>query len=122
MLDLYELEQFSAFGECGTLSGAAESLHISQPTLTRNMRHIEDAFGIPLFNRTRNHLELNEPGKLAVEYARKLLTEAEQAVEHVKAFDQRQRTIIVRSCAPAQLGGRGVRHRGAAVPESHRKR
>ena len=69
MLDLYELEQFSAFGECGTLSGAAERLHISQPTLTRNMRHIEDAFGVPLFNRTRNHIELNEPGKLAVEYA-----------------------------------------------------
>lgn len=122
MLDLYELEQFSAFGECGTLSGAAERLHISQPTLTRNMRHIEDAFGVPLFNRTRNHIELNEPGKLAVEYARKLLTEAEQAMEHVKSFDQRQWTIVVRSCAPAPLGGRGVRHRGAAVPESHRKR
>ena len=103
MLDLYELEQFAAFGECGTLSGAAERLHISQPTLTRNMRHIEDAFGVPLFNRTRNHIELNETGKLAVEYARKLLTEVEQAVEHVKAFDQRQRTIIVRSCAPAPL-------------------
>ncbi len=103
MLDLYELEQLAAFGEYGTLSLAAERLHISQPTITRNMRHLEDEFGAPLFNRTKNRIELNATGKLAVEYARKLLLEAEQAVKQVRAFDQRQRTIIVRSCAPAPL-------------------
>lgn len=103
MLDLYELEQLAAFGEYGTLSLAAERLHISQPTITRNMRHLEDEFGAPLFNRTKNRIELNNTGKLAVEYARKLLLEAEQAVKQVRAFDQRQRTIIVRSCAPAPL-------------------
>ena len=102
MLDLYELEQLAAFGEYGTLSLAAERLHISQPTITRNMRHLEDEFGAPLFNRTKNRIELNATGKLAVEYARKLLLEAEQAVKQVRAFDQRQRTIIVRSCAPAR--------------------
>lgn len=103
MLDLYELEQFAAFGEYGTLSRAAEALHISQPTITRNMRHVEDAFGVPLFNRTKNHIELNETGKEAVECARKLLQEAERAVQQVRQFDQRQRTIYVRSCAPAPL-------------------
>lgn len=103
MLDLYELEQLAAFGECGTLSRAAELLHISQPTITRNMKHLEDEFGVPLFSRTKNRIELNETGKLAVEYARKLLLESEQAVKQVRAFDQRQRTIIVRSCAPAPL-------------------
>lgn len=38
-----------------------------------------------------------------MEYARKLLAEAEQAVAQVRAFDQRQRTILVKSCAPAPL-------------------
>lgn len=103
MLDLYELEQFTAFAEFGTLSRAAEQLLISQPTLTRNMRHVEDAFGVPLFSRTKNHIELNENGKLAAEYARKLLAEAEQAVVRVREFDKRQRTIVVRSCAPAPM-------------------
>ena len=34
MLNLSELEQFVTFAEQGTLSGAAQTLHISQPTLT----------------------------------------------------------------------------------------
>lgn len=103
MLDLYELEQFAAFGEYGTLSRAAEELHISQPTLTRSMRHVEDAFGARLFDRAKNRIELNATGKLAVECARRLLAESERAVSQVRAFDQRQRTIIVSSCAPAPL-------------------
>jgi len=103
MLDLYELEQFAAFGEYGTLSRAAEEMHISQPTLTRSMRHVEDAFGAQLFDRTKNRIELNATGKLAVECARRLLAESERAVSQVRAFDQRQRTIVVRSCAPAPL-------------------
>lgn len=37
MLDLSELEQFVVFADCGTLSKAAEQLHISQPTITRTM-------------------------------------------------------------------------------------
>ena len=37
MLDLLELEQLAAFAEYGTLSKAAQELHISQPTLTRTM-------------------------------------------------------------------------------------
>ncbi len=103
MLDLYELSHLAAFGEYGTLSEAAEHLHISQPTLTRSMHHIEDEFGVPLFNRTKNRIELNENGLLAVEYARRLLSEAERTVEQVRAADRRRRTITVRSCAPAPL-------------------
>lgn len=103
MLNLYELEQLAAFGEHGTLSKAAEILHISQPTITRNMQHLEDEFGVALFNRSKNRIELNETGKLAVEYASRILHESDQAIKQVRAFDQRQKTIIVRSCAPAPL-------------------
>ena len=52
MLDLSELEQLTAFEDCGTLSKAAEKLHISQPTITRTMQHLEETFGVPLFSRT----------------------------------------------------------------------
>lgn len=66
MLNLIELEQFVAFAELGTLSAAAEELHISQPTLTRSMRHVEEAFGVTLFDRGKNRIALNETGKAAV--------------------------------------------------------
>ncbi len=49
MLNLCELEQLCAFARYGTLSKAAEELHISQPTLTRSMQHLEEEFGVALF-------------------------------------------------------------------------
>lgn len=40
MIELYELRQLAAFAEAGTLSEAAEVLHLSQPALSRNMKKI----------------------------------------------------------------------------------
>lgn len=103
MLDLLELEQLAAFAEYGTLSKAAEKLNISQPTITRTMQHLEDEFGVPLFERSKNHIALNETGRRAVGHAGQLLKDAEKAVEDVRAFDRSLHTITVSSCAPAPL-------------------
>ena len=103
MIDLYELRQLAAFADLGTLSRVAEEFHISTPSVTRSMQHLEDAFGVPLFTRGKNKIELNDTGYVAVECARKLLREAEQTVQQVRDFDQRRRTVVVRSCAPAPL-------------------
>ena len=103
MLDLYELEQFVAFAELGTLSRVAEKFHISTPSITHSMQHLEESFGVPLFSRTKNRIELNDTGRFAAEYARKLLTDASQTIDQVRAFDARQKTIVIRSCAPAPL-------------------
>lgn len=103
MLDLYELKQLVAFADLGTLSRVADAFHLSTPSITRSMQHLEQSFGVSLFTRHKNKIEWNETGRLAVEYARKLLQDAEQAVAQVRAFDQRQRTIVVMSCAPAPL-------------------
>lgn len=103
MLDFDDLEQLTAFARCGTLSAAAEELHISQPTITRTMQRLEDDFGAPLFIRSKNSIELNVTGKMAVEYARKLIFEAENAVRSVQEFDKSLRSVNVASCAPAPL-------------------
>lgn len=103
MLDLNELQQLVAFADLGTLSKVAEESHISTPSITRSMKNIEDSFGVPLFTRTKNRIALNETGQCAVEAARKLLAEAEQTVRQVQEFDQRRRTLVVKSCAPAPL-------------------
>lgn len=67
------------------------------------MKHIEDCFGVPLFNRGKNKIELNETGKVAVEYARKLLFEVDNTIQVVQAFDKNLRNISIESCAPAPL-------------------
>ena len=67
------------------------------------MQHLETYFGVPLFRRGTNRIELNDTGRRAVSHAQKLLGAAEDAVRQVRAYDQRQRTIVVKSCAPAPL-------------------
>lgn len=103
MVDLYELKQLQAFADLGTLSKVAEAFHVSTPSVTRTMQHLEEYYGVPLFTRGKNRIELNETGRFAVESARKLLRGADQAVQQVRDFDARQKTIVVRSCAPAPL-------------------
>lgn len=103
MLNLLELEQLITFADLGTLSKAAEKLYISQPTITRTMKNIEASFGVPLFIRNKNKIELNETGVQAVEYARSLLISAENAVQQVQSYHAKLHTISVQSCAPAPL-------------------
>ncbi|MBU5487509.1 LysR family transcriptional regulator [Clostridium sp. MSJ-8] len=103
MLNLNELEQLISFADNKTLSKAAESLHISQPTITRTMQHIEDDFGVDLFIRGKNKIELNETGRKAVEYARKLLYDANNAIKMVQEYDKKLHTITIETCAPAPL-------------------
>lgn len=103
MLNLLELEQLVTFADCGTLSKAAEELHISQPTITRTMQNIETAFGVPLFLRNKNKIKLNETGVRAVEYARSLLASAQNAVQQVQLFHTKLHTVSIESCAPAPL-------------------
>lgn len=103
MIEMYQLEQLLAVVEYGTLSGAAEKLHLSQPSLSRAMQRLETELHVSLFIRHKNRIELNSNGEMAVEYARKILGEANDMMTHIQAFDRSQRTILAGSSAPAPL-------------------
>ena len=103
MIELYELRQLAAFAEAGTLSEAAEVLHLSQPALSRNMKKLEEDLGISLFERSKNKLELNKNGEYALELARKLLDDADSFITRVRDFDRKSRTITLGICAPAPV-------------------
>ena len=103
MISFEDLEQLTAFARFGTLVKAAEALHISQPTITRTMKNIEECFGVKLFERSKNRIRLNDTGKMAVEHAEKVLDAARQMMTSVREYDKSLRTIVVESCAPAPL-------------------
>ena len=103
MIEIYLLEQLEAFARCGTLSAAAEELHLSQPALTRSMKKLEDVIGVALFERGKNKLTLNENGKLCAEYARRVLEQDREIIERVRSFDRANRTICIGACAPVPL-------------------
>ena len=103
MIETTLLEQLVAFHECKTLSAAAERLLTSQPALSRSMKKLEEAFGVPLFERSKNRLLLNENGILAAECAKQLLAEHDTMLSRVRALDRSRRTIAVGSVAPGPL-------------------
>lgn len=103
MLNLEELEQLVAFKELGTLSKVAEQFLISTPSLSRSMQHLEEDFGVTLFERSVNRISLNETGERAVQVARRILETSQQGIQEVRDFDQSLKTITVTSVAPAPL-------------------
>lgn len=100
LIETYLLEQFVAVAKCGTLLGASEMLHISQPTLSRAMKRIEGELGVSLFHRENSKISLSETGKVAAEYAERALTANQELIERVLAFDRSLRTVNVGSCSP----------------------
>jgi DNA-binding transcriptional LysR family regulator len=55
-MDLRQIEVLRAFMLTGTVSGAAAFLHISQPGVSKLLKHIEDQLGVQLFRRVRGRL------------------------------------------------------------------
>lgn len=100
MVDYNILEQFVTFYRTGTLRETAEKMHISQPTLTRNMQKLESEFEVPLFHRTKNSISLNETGLLAAEDAEMLLKQTDSMLRHARDFDRKNRTITLGTCTP----------------------
>lgn len=103
MLEIIQLEQLISFAKHGTLSGAADELHLSQPALTRSMQKLEQELNVTIFVRHKNRIGLNETGQLAVEYAKAILKAKEQMVAGLLTFEKRLHSIHIGSCAPAPM-------------------
>ncbi len=103
MIEIYLLEHLLAVSECGTLSDAAEKLNIAQPSVSRAMKKLESELGVKLFERTKNKITLNETGKLAAEYARRIIETEKEMQRHIAEFEKQRNTISIGSIAPGPL-------------------
>lgn len=61
-MELRHLQYFLMIAREGTISGAAQALHLSQPSLSRQMHDLERELGCKLFDRGSRHIELTEAG------------------------------------------------------------
>lgn len=103
MIEIYLLEQLSAFQQYGTLSSAAEHLHLTQPSLTRSMKKLEEQIGVSLFDREKGRLHLNETGLLAARYAKEILQKEENMIFSLQQSAKNLHHISIGSCAPGPL-------------------
>ena len=101
MINIHQLEQLIYINDCGTISKAAKQLHISQPALSRSMQRLEEELEVPLFSRTKNKIELNDNGLLAIQLARTIVQSTKDMKTTLKDYDQSKHTFSIGSCAPA---------------------
>src|SRR3984957_13448551 len=82
VLELRHLRYFVAVAEMGSLTLAAElRLHTSQPSLSRQIRDLEDQVGCALFSRGARGVELTVAGRAFLDHARLALIQVDSAVE-----------------------------------------
>jgi LysR family transcriptional regulator, hca operon transcriptional activator len=81
-MELRHLRYFVAVADAGSLTVAAEqTLHTSQPSLSRQIRDLEQEVGVQLMTRSAQGIELTQAGKAFLEHARMVLLQAEAAKE-----------------------------------------
>jgi len=84
-MELRHLRYFIAVAEAGSLKLAAEGkLHTTQPSLSRQIRDLEHEVGTPLFLRNSRGVELTAAGRVFLDHARVMLSQAETAVRSVR--------------------------------------
>lgn len=79
-IDLRHLRYFVAVAEQGSISRAAKRLHVSQPPLSRQIRDLEEAVKVALFQRESRPLTLTAAGEISLSQSRKVLQRFENAV------------------------------------------
>src|SRR4249919_1785002 len=82
-MTLQQLTYFLAAAEHGSFSAAAESLFMSQPSLSEQVRRLEDELGVALFIRLGRGIALTEAGRTFLPHAERTLSDAEQATASV---------------------------------------
>lgn len=87
-MELRHLRYFVAAAEELNFSRAAARLRVSQPPLSRQIRDLEEEIGAPLFDRTRQHVQLTPAGASFLEQAKQILAQADRAVRLAKAVSQ----------------------------------
>jgi LysR family transcriptional activator of nhaA len=121
-LNYHHLLYFWAVAKEGSLRRAGEVLHVSQPSISAQLKQLEESLGTPLFTRTTRRLILTDTGQTVLQYAeeifslgRELLTAVRQEPGqrplrlHVGVADSVPKIIVRQQLTPVFELGRSVR-------------
>lgn len=107
-MDFERLEEFSVIAKCGSISKAAEELHLSCATLSARLQRFEAHLGTALFSRSRTGLELTPAGQQLLPSALDILASYRQITRELRFIQEhayhRLRIAISGSNLPLYLG------------------
>lgn len=95
ILDYHKLKIFKTVADLKSISKAAQMLFMSQPTITLQIKKIENYLGLTLFNRKKNNLELTRQGERLYEYAERILKEYTALEEEIKRLNIAYKDVLM---------------------------
>jgi molybdate transport repressor ModE-like protein len=93
---------FVRIAETGSLSAAAQSLAISQPTASRQLKQLEQLLGAQLVRRSTHELTLTDSGNRFLEDARAMLAHCETSLDTLRK-ERRELTGSIRVAVPVAV-------------------
>jgi len=117
-----QLKVFAAVARRLSFTRAAEELYLTQPAVSMQVKQMEGAIGLALFEQTGKRIQLTEAGEVMHHYSRVIadnLSEAEQAMEELKGVDSGRLKVTVATTvnyyATRLLSGFCAEHPGVRV-------
>ena len=93
-MELFQLKYFLAVAKYEHVTKAAESLHIAQPAVSQAIRHLEEEFDTPLFDRENRHITLNATGKMLQKRLTPIMAALDAIPDEIKEAAQQNQPVI----------------------------
>ncbi len=101
---LTQLRSFHAVATAGSFTRAAESLHVSQPTVTTQVRQLEDLYNVELFHRAGRRVRPTELGERVLRLSRQIFGLEVEAVQLLRdAGELRSGHLRVAAVGPSHV-------------------
>ncbi|MFF3323951.1 LysR family transcriptional regulator [Streptomyces sp. NPDC002889] len=104
-MQLQQLLYFVAVAETRHFTRAAERVHVSQPSLSQQIRGLEKELGADLFGRARGNVALTDAGEALLPLARRILADADTARHEVQELAQLRRGRVRLGATPSLCTG-----------------
>lgn len=82
-MDFRQLEYFTEVARFKSFTRAADHLHVTQPTLSKMVRHLEEELDIELFDRSKRQIVLTDAGVTLLEEGEKILNQLADLPSHL---------------------------------------
>jgi DNA-binding transcriptional LysR family regulator len=97
-----DIHMFIVLAECKNYTNAADMLYISQSSLSKHIKKLEDSIGVKLFVRTTKSVELSQYGMIYYKYAKQIQTAAEACMREIHDTMSHGNSLVI-GCIPSIL-------------------